>query len=194
MQSVPLTGVPVFSSKNVCRGAKRPRSRAHLHLGRFRIARAASDDLEIVAVAEHVLCRTPHGVRGLKSTDTESWGKAFASHPARGAWIEMVAVGSRSRHSACRAPHGARGLKCVPKFRAPAEKDVAPHGVRGLKFDHRAGLLFPNRRAPRRTPPTADAPDCKCSPGRSYKRKACSAERTRSEARGHRRATGEEVP
>lgn len=69
-----------------------------------------------------------------------------------------------------------------------------PHGMRGLKFDHRAGLLFPNRRAPRRTPPTADAPDCKCSPGRSYKRKACSAERTRSEARGHRRATGEEVP
>ena len=55
MQSVPLTGVPVFSSKNVCRGAKRPRSRAHLHRGRFRIARAASDDLEIVAVAEHVL-------------------------------------------------------------------------------------------------------------------------------------------
>lgn len=55
MQSVPLTGVPVFSSKNVCRGAKRPRSRAHLHQGRFRIARAASDDLEIVAVAEHIL-------------------------------------------------------------------------------------------------------------------------------------------
>ncbi len=136
MQSVPLTGVPVFSSKNVCRGAKRPRSRAHLHLGRFRIARAASDDLEIVAVAEHVLCRTPHGVRGLKSTDTESWGKAFASHPARGAWIEMVAVGSRSRHSACRAPHGARGLKCVPKFRAPAEKDVAP--PRGARIEIRS--------------------------------------------------------
>lgn len=55
MQTVPLTGVPVFSSKNVCRGAKRPRSRAHLHRGRFRIARPRSDDLQIVAVAEHVL-------------------------------------------------------------------------------------------------------------------------------------------
>lgn len=106
-----------------------------------------------------------------RSRDRRGRGACTLSHPARGAWIEIV----RPR----------------PSARVPWSR---PHRVRGLKFDHRAGLLFPNLRAPRRTPPTADAPDCKCSPGRSYKRKACSAERTRSEARGHRRATGEEVP
>ena len=116
--------------------------------------------------------RAPHGARGLKSGSGGRLTNRSVSRPTRGAWIEICR--NQGEHGGCNGR--------------------TPHGVRGLKFDHRAGLLFPNRRAPRRTPPTADAPDCKCSPGRSYKRKACSAERTRSEARGHRRATGEEVP
>ena len=116
--------------------------------------------------------RAPHGARGLKFDIVRSELDTGLSRPTRGAWIEICR--NQGEHGGCNGR--------------------TPHGVRGLKFDHRAGLLFPNRRAPRRTPPTADAPDCKCSPGRSYKRKACSAERTRSEARGHRRATGEEVP
>lgn len=107
MQSVPLTGVPVFSSKNVCRGAKRPRSRAHLHLGRFRIARAASDDLEIVAVAEHVLCRTPHGVRGLKYS---------GNNPCT--------------HLQCRTLHGVRGLKYLGDQLLVVRGAVAPRAER----------------------------------------------------------------
>ena len=35
-------------------------------------------------------CRTPQGVRGLKFTISMLCVYLFASHPARGAWIEML--------------------------------------------------------------------------------------------------------
>ena len=149
MQPVPLTGVPVFSSKNACRGAKRPRSRAHLHLGRFRIARAASDDLEIVAVAEHVLCRTPHWVRGLKYSMSRRACGSPESHPARGAWIEMS---TRCRPSLRRAPsHPARGAWIeigLPQTQKTTLVHRTPHGVRGLKLCHEAHEGCDSRRAP----------------------------------------------
>ena len=34
-------------------------------------------------------CRTPHGVRGLKSLRPQRFTCLRESHPARGAWIEM---------------------------------------------------------------------------------------------------------
>ena len=37
-----------------------------------------------------VCCRTPRGVRGLKSGDTFQLKTSMVSHPSRGAWIEMV--------------------------------------------------------------------------------------------------------
>ena len=160
--------------------------------------------------------RAPHGARGLKSGSggrltnrsvsrptRGAWIEIFPrsdtrsrpwSRPTRGAWIEIHGKARADLHDRSRPTRGAWIEICRNQGEHGGCNGRTPHGVRGLKFDHRAGLLFPNRRAPRRTPPTADAPDCKCSPGRSYKRKACSAERTRSEARGHRRATGEEVP
>ena len=36
--------------------------------------------------------RTPHGVRGLKSETPAATDPIMASHPARGAWIEIVNV------------------------------------------------------------------------------------------------------
>ena len=36
--------------------------------------------------------RTPHGVRGLKFTETPNEGQKIESHPARGAWIEIKSV------------------------------------------------------------------------------------------------------
>ena len=36
-----------------------------------------------------VSCRTPQGVRGLKLPDDRYEYWLYASHPARGAWIEM---------------------------------------------------------------------------------------------------------
>ena len=36
-----------------------------------------------------VVCRTPHGVRGLKSVTIIHRVAVHASHPSRGAWIEI---------------------------------------------------------------------------------------------------------
>ena len=50
--------------------------------------------------------RTPHGVRGLKSPDIGECEAFFASHPARGAWIEIRPL--RVQRLA-RGSHPARG-------------------------------------------------------------------------------------
>ena len=55
--------------------------------------------------------RTPHGVRGLKSATPIQRVAVHASHPSRGAWIEIIAVMSVLFVTACRTPHGVRGLK-----------------------------------------------------------------------------------
>ena len=158
-------------------------------------ARGAWIEISLTGRAQSVLCRrTPHGVRGLKLYVLILFNSFVrrTPHGVRGLKLQ------RNYHTTPdwgRTPHGVRGLKLSSVYTVSPTLRRAPHGARGLKSQ-----IAPNekqrldRRAPCRTPPTADAPDCKCSPGRSYKRKACSAERTRSEARGHRRATGEEVP
>ena len=51
-------------------------------------------------------CHAPQGVRGLKYKKTKEQSKAKASHPVRGAWIEMVDTPTRCMF---RPSHPARG-------------------------------------------------------------------------------------
>ena len=57
------------------------------------------------------ICRTPHGVRGLKLEDAGSVCERHASHPSRGAWIEIRETNLSRGTQASRTPHGVRGLK-----------------------------------------------------------------------------------
>ena len=43
-----------------------------------------------VVFAARVIRRTPHGVRGLKCLYARAAVQTSMSHPARGAWIEML--------------------------------------------------------------------------------------------------------
>ena len=129
--------------------------------------------------------RAPHGARGLKSPASRVAVRPDRSRPTRGAWIEITA--SCRRWKSCwsrptrgawiemcirptlspsilgRAPHGARGLKSACPYDRKDTARRAPHGARGLKsLEHDATQPLP-RSEPR---PKADAPDCKCSPGR----------------------------
>ena len=61
--------------------------------------------------------------------------KSFAkrSHPARGAWIEIILAG-RNRHlGAGRTPQGVRGLKYLGGVNKTMNVGRTPQGVRGLK-------------------------------------------------------------
>ena len=79
--------------------------------------------------------RTPHGVRGLKSTIQQHTRPQHASHPSRGAWIEISTTSPRQSRSA--ASHPSRGAWieigrgwCGHHRRGRR----TPHGVRGLKY------------------------------------------------------------
>ncbi len=93
--------------------------------------------------------RTPHGVRGLKCSRGDSCILSAASHPPRGAWIEILNAYSRCCQSICRTPHGVRGLKCHLRIQPIQNISRTPHGVRGLKSP-RPGRLpaFPAGRTP----------------------------------------------
>ena len=103
------------------------------------------------------ISRTPHGVRGLKFFTivnvsaclashpsrgawieiprTTGWRGVSVSHPSRGAWIEILASARRRACFASRTPHGVRGLKSgLPLLRRNGRGRRTPHGVRGLKF------------------------------------------------------------
>ena len=70
-----------------------------------------------------VCCRTPRGVRGLKSSIAYRDDLDAMSHPSRGAWIEIFNL---SRAPACapgRTPRGVRGLKSA---------DILGDGLGGL--------------------------------------------------------------
>ena len=49
-----------------------------------------------------------------------------ASHPSRGAWIEMSKYAALSRTQGSRTPHGVRGLKYIYKERLWQNVKVAP--------------------------------------------------------------------
>ena len=71
--------------------------------------------------------RTPQGVRGLKWDIVEIMHSLYRSHPARGAWIEMLEYD-------------------VPSARPRR----TPQGVRGLKSGSTGGALPPERSHPAR--------------------------------------------
>ena len=84
-----------------------------------------------------VLCRTPHGVRGLKYCPAVIAWCAVWSHPSRGAWIEIYDL---LRNLATLESHPSRGAWIeitFPHARRNAWHRRTPHGVRGLKFDLR---------------------------------------------------------
>ena len=56
--------------------------------------------------------RSPHGERGLKSTNVYYTFCTIQSLPARGAWIEIIMEIGEKPCCAGRSPHGERGLKC----------------------------------------------------------------------------------
>ena len=78
--------------------------------------------------------RTPHGVRGLKYSRYLQHLCADTSHPARGAWIEIVTQKHPYSSQQSRTPHGVRGLKSVVSGSLRTEASRTPHGVRGLKY------------------------------------------------------------
>ena len=58
-----------------------------------------------------VCCRTPRGVRGLKSFSQSSNVSKLESHPSRGAWIEIFQRSTPDNRASGRTPRGVRGLK-----------------------------------------------------------------------------------
>ena len=112
--------------------------------------------IHILRYEVHSCSRTPHGVRGLKSDSIPEGIAHDASHPSRGAWIEIldslvcrtrpashpsrgawieIADRHRSRHH--HKSHPSRGawieipLACLSD--SPSHRRT-PHGVRGLKL------------------------------------------------------------
>ena len=81
----------------------------------------------------NTLCRTPHGVRGLKYRGIDAGGRTESSHPAWGAWIEICVRVMLIYQLSSRTPHGVRGLKWRRSYDAAIADCRTPHGVRGLK-------------------------------------------------------------
>ena len=102
----------------------------------------------------HICCRTPQGVRGLKSVDAWDFFDGRASHPARGAWIEVCHVARSPVNASSHPVRGAwievsdtspRTLRIIVAPRRGAWIEVTttwragwrsmshPAGVRGLK-------------------------------------------------------------
>ena len=60
--------------------------------------------------------RTPHGVRGLKCAVLPRAREKAQSHPAWGAWIEIRDPAQSYAQGPGRTPHGVRGLKLFVCF------------------------------------------------------------------------------
>ena len=71
-------------------------------------------------------CRTPSGVRGLKSDINRIVQNIIESHPVRGAWIEITSERKKSFEVGRRTPSGVRGLKFVRIHIAEPTCAVAP--------------------------------------------------------------------
>jgi len=72
-------------------------------------------------------------VRGLKYIDASESVSTEESHPAWGAWIEVLKRALLSSRTRRRTPHGVRGLKFYKLFDKVQILSRTPHGVRGLK-------------------------------------------------------------
>ena len=81
-----------------------------------------------------IMCRSPHGERGLKYHSPPAGGPVSRSLPARGAWIEIGGQRDTAVFIAGRSPHGERGLKCWDGNKSNQHLyGRSPHGERGLK-------------------------------------------------------------
>ena len=96
--------------------------------------------------------RTPRGVRGLKFKSHFGVTSPDASHPSRGAWIEISLNQYEIAELNGRTPRGVRGLKCPEKAfsTAPISVGRTPRGVRGLKSPSKRTALFTVRSHPSR--------------------------------------------
>ena len=120
-------------------------------------SRGAWIEIFLEVISWHYMAsRTPHGVRGLKYTDTFPTIVRQRSHPSRGAWIEIyTGAGTSCRHpshpsrgawieiqahhmqAALRQSHPSRGawIEIHPNFgNHRTLRGRTPHGVRGLKL------------------------------------------------------------
>ena len=82
---------------------------------------------------QEVIGRTPQGVRGLKLIGLAVSATRHLSHPARGAWIEIITF---AYHKLRCASHPARGAWIEIAFRnanSASSRRRTPQGVRGLK-------------------------------------------------------------
>ena len=72
-----------------------------------------------------MICRTPQGVRGLKWKKWSVWTTENMSHPARGAWIEIL---FDARKLVIKASHPARGawIEMTKASSGPLPAAVAP--------------------------------------------------------------------
>ena len=71
-----------------------------------------------------------------------------ASHPSRGAWIEISTWPASPVVSAGRTPHGVRGLKYHSHRVTGGDGGRTPHGVRGLKSMRCGNANTPHSRTP----------------------------------------------
>ena len=96
-------------------------------------------------------CRTPQGVRGLKYCYNRLNASRILSHPARGAWIEIVAI-KMYTYFVVRS-HPARGAWIEitrTTWRTPWRRRRTPQGVRGLKYLDELYYIFRGQVAPRK--------------------------------------------
>ena len=125
--------------------------------------------LEMVDI--RVICRSPHGERGLKLPFWLLNTPSIASLSSRRAWIEIVTFCKLSGSFDSRSPHGERGLKFLTKNHPLRVCSVAlltesvdwnidccswwrfkicrsPHGERGLKLTYCELTMISLRRSP----------------------------------------------
>ena len=87
-------------------------------------------------------CRSPLGLRGLKSGIRKQQNQRGKSQPTRAAWIEIDIFSHSYMRNDRRSPLGLRGLK----FLKDKQKFLpifgrSPLGLRGLKYSAYAGAL-----------------------------------------------------
>ena len=86
----------------------------------------------LIALNPPCLRRIPQGVRGLKWRERLECYSGLGSHPARGAWIEILNF-VLSAGQPSRIPQGVRGLKYICSGNCIGHIGRIPQGVRGLK-------------------------------------------------------------
>ena len=88
------------------------------------------------------VCRSPLGLRGLKSPEYRQGRQCPASQPSWAAWIEIVPGGNIAITVSSRSPLGLRGLKSEVQQALKSDWGRSPLGLRGLKYLHQPVILL----------------------------------------------------